>query len=292
MKSAMLAVLVISLAGCAHVTPPTPPPSGQPIDPSGNWAMTATDTNNKTANFAAIFSQTGSTVTATGSNYQGYNLSAPNEPSTFTCTGLQMSLSNGQVQDTSQFSGTITLSSSIGSFSFTSTLNSAGTSFSGTYSGMPSCVGVAASGTFSGEEIPSVTGTWTGSLTPCTLSGSTCTANGGTAGTLTLNLTEYDNIGQASGTFTATGITTLVSGPAGTGTTISGNATSGPFTVGPGTLSGTAFNFLCQDTSGQGGVAMVTGTLTTSGSFTGLMTLYSAPEPTSIVGYYNVSLTQ
>lgn len=288
-------ILVCLLAACGSSIPPNPGPKpptpGAPIDPSGNWQMTATDSNGNTATFGAMFNQVGSTVTVTGSQYQGFSLTAVNEPANFTCPNLLMSLSNGTVQNTNQLGGTITLSQALGSFNFSGTLNSGGTAFTGTYSNMPGCAGMAASGTYTGESVPSVSGSWTGTVTPCTFSGNICTANGGTAGALTLSLTQYDSIYAANGTFTLTNVTGLTSGHADTGASVSGfNGVA--FKVGPGVLSGTNFALMIEDASGDGQVAYIAGSLTTTGSFAGLMRLYSAPLPTVVVGYYNVSLTQ
>ncbi len=294
--------LSLLLAGCNGGMAPAPSPGGsaKPIDPSGNWMLTLTDQAGKTFNIAIIFHQSGSTVTATEQGFGAFNITLPNDSSVVNCgNALVLTFQNGLVQNVNQFSGTIVIANNtaanvqqpVGSISFTSTLNDAGTSMSGTYSGVPACIGLGATGNISGNEVPSVTGTWSGTLTPCSIVVSQCVPNGGQQGTLSMTLTQYDDTGEASGTFTASSIQQLVSGTASTGLSLGGQASGSPFQVGPGVLSGTTMNVVLQDTSGQ--LAMINGTLstTTPNTYTGILKLYNAP-PTLVVGYYLVSMTQ
>ena len=61
------------------------------------------------------------------------------------------------------------LSGNFGGIHFTSTLNDAGTHAGGTYTLTPgangNCLGIALTGTFTGDEVPSVSGNWTGTVT-------------------------------------------------------------------------------------------------------------------------------
>lgn len=182
------------------------PPGQKPIDPSGNWAMTAKDSNNNVLHLAALFNQVGSTVTAN-------SITPTGNGSTYTCTSWNPSFTNGQVQNVSTFSGTIT--AEFGPLSFTGTLNQAGTHVDGTYSGLSTgnCGGVAASGTFAGDEVPSTSGNWTGTLTPCSYDQQTgiCT-NNGVAGNVTFTLTQDDATGNVTGTYSVTGLSQFSNG--------------------------------------------------------------------------------
>lgn len=171
---------------------------GKPIDPSGNWAMTFTDANNNKLLMSALFDQVGSTVTA-------FNVLAAGNPSPFSCVPFSGTFANGTVQNTDQFSGDI--QTQFGNIHFASTLNTQGTHASGTYSLTGSCWGVAATGTFSADEIPSVSGSWTGTVT-CTMN---CPA-GSTSGTITAALTQNDSTGGVTGTYTISGLPNISSG--------------------------------------------------------------------------------
>src|SRR5882724_5072425 len=71
---------------------------GAPIDPSGNWTMTATDGGNHSVKFAALFSQTGAVVISN-------SFSAAGNPAPFACVPFSANLSNGLVQNVSNFTG-------------------------------------------------------------------------------------------------------------------------------------------------------------------------------------------
>jgi hypothetical protein len=88
-------------------------------------------------------------------------------------------LENGLVQNGSNFTGQVVIThstptsltppdSEFGTFSFDTALASDGFSFHGTYSGMPTCTHIGSTGSFSGVQVPSVTGTWSGTLQACT----------------------------------------------------------------------------------------------------------------------------
>jgi hypothetical protein len=118
-------------------------------------------------------------------------------------------LTNGLVQNTNQFSGD--LAGNFGTIHFSATLNDAGTHASGTYTVTPpqtgNCLGVALTGTFTGDEVPSMSGTWTGTVT--------CTANcpiGSTTGNVTMNLTQNDATGAVTGSYTITGLPGFTTG--------------------------------------------------------------------------------
>lgn len=225
--TALCAFLTACGGGGNTMTPPgsTGP---KPIDPSGNWTMTAKDSNNNTLQIAALFNQVGSTVTANSVSAAGSpNIVAP-------CVPFSAALSNGTVQNVSTFSGTF--GGSIGSLAFTSTLNQAGTHFDGTYSGVSSCAGVAASGTFTGDEVPSTSGNWTGSIQPCNFNGSdgSCPVTGSPS-TVSFALTQNDSTGDVTGTYSVTNLAPF---------------TTGNVAVMPGDiLSGLVFQFTMTDNS-------------------------------------------
>jgi hypothetical protein len=175
------------------------------IDPSGNWTMTAQDQQGRKVLFAALFNQVGSIVTAN-------SFTATGNPSPFNCVPFQATLSNGLVQNVSNFTGVVNLTFDVnfptdtnkttGVFSFDTTLNQAGTSFSGTYSGMPACAAVAASGTITGDEVPPVDGNWTGTIQACAHDGQTgaCPVSGATSA-ISFTLAQNDATGNVTGTY-------------------------------------------------------------------------------------------
>jgi hypothetical protein len=194
--------LALLLAGCGGST--SMPPGKPPIDPSGNWVMKFSDTNNNSFLLSALFSQTGSVVTA-------LNTLAAGNPAPFSCVPFSASFANGSVLNVDQFSGDV--NTPFGNIHFSSTLNTAGTHASGTYTLTGNCWGVAGSGTFTGDEVPSVSGAWTGTII-CT---SNCPA-GSTSGTIAATLTQNDATGAVSGTYTITGLPDISSGTVATGT--------------------------------------------------------------------------
>jgi hypothetical protein len=202
-----IALLTTGCGGGTSVSNPASP-QGKPIDPSGNWRMTFTDSNNQVFLLSALFNQTGSIVTAV-------NISEVGNPATFQCASqANISLANGTVQNINQFSGD--LSGNFGSIHFTSTLNDAGTHASGTYTVTPgaggNCLGVALTGTFTADEIPSMTGNWTGTVT-CS---SNCPTGVG-SGNFTASLTQDDATGSVNGTFALSGIPGFTTGTIATG---------------------------------------------------------------------------
>jgi hypothetical protein len=214
--------------------------SSKVIDPSGNWTMTAQDQQGRKVQFAALFNQVGPVVTAN-------SFTAAGNPSPFSCVPFGASLANGLVANVSNFTGSVTLSnasnqSSFGTFAFNTTLNDAGTSFSGTYAGLPGCTGIGATGTFTGAEVPSVTGNWTGTIQQC---GSDCSSTVGSPTAISFSLTQNDSTGNVTGTYQ----------------TALAPFTNGSVAINPPTdiLSGLVMQFSMTDANGQ--KAIVNGTL-------------------------------
>lgn len=187
---------------------------GQPIDPSGNWKMSFTDASNNSFLLSALFSQTGSVVTGLNFSEVGNGPNA-NPPTPFQCQAQRdISMANGTVQNVSQFSGDI--SGLFGTIHFSTTLNSAGTHSSGTYTLTPgangNCLRIAVTGTLTADEVPSMTGNWTGTIN--------CVSNcptGPTSGTVAMSLTQNDATGAVTGTYTITGLPNFSSGTVATG---------------------------------------------------------------------------
>jgi hypothetical protein len=208
MKSTMLLfalLLVVAASGCGGGTSNTPGGGKPPIDPSGNWAMKFSDSSNNSFILSALFSQTGSVVTAV-------NILAAGNPPPFACNGtFSAALANGQVLNVDQFSGDV--NTPFGNIHFTSTLNLAGTHSTGTYTLTGNCWGVAPTGTFTADEVPSVAGAWNGTVT-CT---SNCPA-GSTTGTISATLNQNDQTGVVAGTYAISGLPNISSGNVSTGT--------------------------------------------------------------------------
>jgi hypothetical protein len=272
MKPAIgLLCLALFLSACGNSgSPAQPAPKpGAPIDPSGNWTMTAADTGNHSEMFSALFAQTGSVVTAN-------SFLAPNNP--VACTPFSATLSNGSVQNVSNFTGDVTFGNNLGGFTFNTTLAADGKSFTGTYANMPGCAGVLATGTFTGAEVPTTSGTWTGTLQPCNYDQTTgiCTLVGVTS-PLSASLTQNDQTGSVNGTYTVSGVAGFSSG------TIS---IVPPFDI----LSGTLWQFTVNDTTGSKATVCGGCTLGANGSglsgldlkgdFAGLLTVGSVGTPT------------
>lgn len=207
-----LGLLLVSCGGGGtNSQAPGPGGGAAPIDPSGNWTMTASDSGGASAQFAALFAQTGAVVTAN-------SITPAGDPAPFACVPFKAALSGGLVQNVSNFVGSIDISNSstgsdFGTFSFTATLADDGKSFTGTYSNMPPCAGVLSSGTFTGAEVPTASGNWTGTLQPCALDQTTgdCPVFGATS-PITATLTQNDVTGNVTGTYQANGADGLTTG--------------------------------------------------------------------------------
>jgi hypothetical protein len=244
-----------AISGCGNGGSPAPGPGPKPIDPSGNWSITAADAGGSSVPFAALFSQTGSVVTSN-------SFSATGSLAPFTCVPFTASLSNGQVLNGSNFTGDVVMGGNFGTFSFNTTLSADGKSFTGTFASMPPCTGLLSSGTFTGAEVPTISGSWTGTITPCTFNQQTgiCTLiQGATPGTLTAALSQNDATGNVTGTYQAAGIQGL---PAGTVAVIP------PSDI----LSGLYWQFTMTDNGGTR-VSIVNGKLDMKGGFSGLLLL-------------------
>jgi len=197
-------------AGCGggpSAAPPPPPPAA--IDPSGNWSMTASDSGAASAAFASLFAQTGSVVTSN-------SFTASGNPAPFACVPFSATLANGQVLNVNNFTGDVNITG-FATFSFNVTLAADGKSFTGSYANMPPCSGLLSSGTFAGAEIPTASGSWTGTLAPCTLDQQTgiCTPTGAPGGALTASLTQSDLTGNVTGTYQVTALAAFSSGTVG-----------------------------------------------------------------------------
>jgi hypothetical protein len=191
---------------------PNQPSAQHLVDPSGNWRMTFTDSNSQTFLLSALFNQVGAVVTGLSFSEEG-NGQFASPPTPFACAAqTDISMANGIVQNVDQFSGT--LSGNFGTIVFNSTLNDAGTHTTGTYTLTPGaagdCLNIALTGIFTGDEIPSMSGTWTGTVTCVT----NCPADTplGAAGTISMTVTQDDATGAVNGTYTVTGMGTQLSG--------------------------------------------------------------------------------
>lgn len=225
MKKTILCVLIMALliaVGCGGnsstrtvstgptpsptpVASPTPSPSPTPIDPSGNWKMSFTDSNNATFILSALFSQTGDVVS-------GINVSeVGNGQPGFTCVAQKdISVTGGLVQNVNNF--VANFNGNFGTISINTTLNDAGTHAAGTYSitgPNATCFGAAVTGTIVADEVPSMTGTWTGTIS-C-LRNCPIETPAGTAGTITMALNQDDATGAVTGTYTITGMLPVLS---------------------------------------------------------------------------------
>lgn len=266
--SAALSLLTISCGGGGSSKPK--PPVGAPIDPSGNWTMTATDGGGKSIDLAALFAQTGAVVTAN-------SFTAAGTTGPFSCTPFSATLSNGLVQNISNFTGTVTFGGNFGAFTFDTTLTPDGKSFTGTYSNMPSCTGLLLSGTFTGAEVPTTTGSWTGTIQPCQYSQQTgvCTLSG-TTSPITASLTQDDVSGNVTGTFQVTSVPGFSQGTV---------AVTPPFDI----LSGRFWQFSLTDNSGS--IATVCGGCTPGANGTGTSGLDLNRNFTGLVSVHPVSPT-
>jgi hypothetical protein len=195
--SMVATAIILAVVGCGGTT------QQKPIDPSGNWKLTFTDSNNNTFLLSTLFSQTGSVVS-------GVNISEVGNRSSFQCVAQpDATFSNGSVQNVSQFTGQF--GGNFGTIAFTTTLNDAGSQATGTYTVTPgsggNCLGAATTGNMVANEVPSVSGAWSGTVN-CV---SSCPA-GSTSGTITLMLTQDDTTGKVTGTYTVTGLPGFTNG--------------------------------------------------------------------------------
>jgi hypothetical protein len=199
------------MVGCGGGTKASNPttPQGKLVDPSGNWRMTFTDTNNNTFLLSALYNQVGAVVTGINFSEVGNGpLAIP--PTAFQCAAQRdIAMANGLVASVNQFSGD--LSGNFGSIHFTSTLNDAGTHTAGTYTLTPgvngNCLGIALTGTFIGDEVPSMSGNWTGTVT--------CVSNcptGFSSGTISMNLSQDDATGVVTGSYSISGVPGISAG--------------------------------------------------------------------------------
>lgn len=264
----LLALLVtLTLISCGGGSSSTPTPSGgtsKPIDPSGNWTMTAADAGGKSVQFAALFAQTGSVVTAN-------SFTAAGNPAPFSCVPFTATLANGQVLNVNDFSGDVTFGGNFGGFSFNSTLTPDGKSASGTYSNMAPCTGLLLTGTFTAAEVPTTTGSWTGTMQPCDIDFTTgvCTANANPAGSMTAALSQDDVTGNVTGQFTVSGITGLSGG------------TVAVLPADQDLLSGTLWQFTMTDNGGS--AIIVNGTLDQKNGFSGTAVIRVPGNPRFLV---------
>jgi hypothetical protein len=206
-----MTIILTIFVGCGGGTSASNPtsPQGKPIDPSGNWRMTFTDTNNNTFLLSALYNQTGSVVTGINFSEVG-NGPGATPPTPFNCAAQRdIAMANGVVANVNQFSGDI--SGNFGTIHFTSTLNDPGTHAAGTYTLTPgangNCLGIALTGTFTGDEVPSLSGSWTGTVT--------CVSNcptGFTSGTIAASLTQNDATGAVTGSYSIGGVPGISSG--------------------------------------------------------------------------------
>lgn len=202
----VITIILAIFVGCGGGASKTNPVNGQNlIDPSGNWKMSFTDTTpGDLFILSGLFSQVGADVS--GINFSEVGNQAPG----FQCVAQpNISLTNGLVADVSTFTGT--LSGNFGTIAFTSTLNNAGTHAQGTYTVTPgaagNCLGVALTGTFTGDEVPSLSGSWSGTIN--------CVQNcpvGSTPGSVTMALTQNDTNGTVTGSYSISGIPTMSTG--------------------------------------------------------------------------------
>lgn len=207
----VLIMTILAAIGCGGGTGTTGNPNKPQglVDPSGNWRMAFVDSNNQMFLLSSLFNQTGADVS--GINFSEVGNGPGSQPPTpFACQAQRdVSMANGLVANVNQFSGDI--SGNFGSLHFTSTLNDAGTHTSGSYALTPgangNCLGIALTGTFTGDEVPSVSGSWTGAIT-CSLNCPT----GFTSGTITMSLSQDDATGAVTGSYTITGVSGFSSG--------------------------------------------------------------------------------
>jgi hypothetical protein len=217
---------ILILAGCGAgnggAGGGNPPPTQGLIDPSGNWAIVATDPGGTQFGVAGVFdlsatngAETGGTIIANNLKPIDLPLGASNgsAPPQFMCgssdysTPGSLQLSSGSLQNNDNLQGEISFPSGLGGFAFTATLASNAQSFTGTYSNMPGCVGIESTGTISGTQVPSLTGGWSGHLQACTSNGQACTPVQGTsAEPINFALTQDNATATVSGNYIAASV--------------------------------------------------------------------------------------
>jgi hypothetical protein len=103
---AVMAVAMVGLFGCGgsvKTTPVNPVTAQGLIDPSGNWQLRFTDTNNSLFLLSALFNQTGAVVSGVNITEAG---NGPNAvpPTPFSCVAQpDVTFTNGLVSDVSTF---------------------------------------------------------------------------------------------------------------------------------------------------------------------------------------------
>jgi hypothetical protein len=226
-------LLVFAIAGCGGGTGATTQSSGGTPTPTpaptanvnGDWEVAATSTQSPAPALPLTFVETNFTQASGSTSFS----SVTNQTAIFstnnsvtlalvgTCTGAIPSVS-GTVNGSS-ISGTFSEGSEI--VSFTGTLNSAGTSFTGTYQTQTVGSGCTSDqGTFVANQATSLSGSYSGSLTFSDLTVNTLaltvttgnsnavnaigTITGPDAGTVTVNGTVIGNVANVTGTETFT----------------------------------------------------------------------------------------
>ena len=211
-------ILAAALVGCGGggtgTTGGNPTPQGKLVDPSGNWKQSFVDASGNTFILSALYNQVGAVVSGVNFSEVG-NGPGATPPTPFQCAAQRdIALANGLVANVNVFSGDI--SGNFGTIHFTSTLNDPGTHASGTYTLTPgangNCLGIALTGTFTGDEVPSMSGNWTGTVT-CVLNCPT----GFTSGTIATSVTQDDVTGTITGNYTISGVPGISSGTVATG---------------------------------------------------------------------------
>jgi hypothetical protein len=235
----MMVALSLMLVGCGS-SPKVQsntnlgPSNPNIVDASGNWVLTAMDSNNDFFVMSGVANQVGATVTFA-------DIMGEAGPGDSSCAPLAVTFSNGNVGGSSgkTFTGTISSQGSgLGgspvettTLNFTSTLASDDMSITtGTYALVTpemACFPAGANGTFSGYKIPSATGNWTGTIQPCSLTheGFICDPTG-TKSTMTATLTQDNSKGTVSGTYSVTNQTGITSGSVSPPGTLSGTIMS------------------------------------------------------------------
>lgn len=236
-KGFLVAPLVIALIGCGGSGSSSGSKS-KLVDPSGNWNMRFTS--------GVTLLQTSGMMDQVGADVsEKFNITfinVGNTPTATACYPYATTLSNGLVQNVNQFSGTYTIVAKTGeqiTVNFVGTLTPDGLSVAGTYtttSGQTSgCFPVPSSGALAGEQVPSVTGSWTGTIQPCQWNQQTgtCPLTSGTSPTVfAMTVTQNDATATVSGTYNAVGFG-------------SGNISTGQFDL----LSGNEWQFTLTDNS-------------------------------------------
>jgi len=197
--TALILVLAAAMAGCGggKSTLGNPVP---PVDPSGNWQLQLASSGIGLG-VTAVMNQVGANVTASNIRFVG-------QPGGYTCNPIKPSLT-AVVSNGTQMDGQLS-DASFGTISFTGQLSADGITFRGTYSGVTpnNCTDLPPSGSIQGTEIPSVTGTWAGTLQQVDSQGNPV----GPAMPFSAQLAQNDTNGTVSGSYSVTNSTCLTSG--------------------------------------------------------------------------------